>query len=113
MSPTLAGLPILKRSPCRNAQVLRFGPPGPPWSADAGWAIASTPAISPATMNAPVNFRMTHFLCVVEYRTARPSRLPVFNNRSEEHTSELQSLTNLVCRLLLEKKKKDNTKKLW
>src|SRR5438046_3683215 len=28
--------------------------------------------------------------------------------RSEEHTSELQSLTNLVCRLLLEKKKKLN-----
>src|SRR5438093_4963064 len=27
------------------------------------------------------------------------------NERSEEHTSELQSLTNLVCRLLLEKKK--------
>src|SRR5258706_8839290 len=29
--------------------------------------------------------------------------------RSEEHTSELQSLTNLVCRLLLEKKKKNKT----
>src|SRR5262249_60352656 len=28
--------------------------------------------------------------------------------RSEEHTSELQSLTNLVCRLLLEKKKTSN-----
>src|SRR5438046_8533958 len=28
--------------------------------------------------------------------------------RSEEHTSELQSLTNLVCRLLLEKKKTNN-----
>src|SRR5438093_10185219 len=28
------------------------------------------------------------------------------NVRSEEHTSELQSLTNLVCRLLLEKKKR-------
>src|SRR2546430_5265084 len=27
--------------------------------------------------------------------------------RSEEHTSELQSQSNLVCRLLLEKKKKD------
>src|SRR5438093_5206064 len=27
------------------------------------------------------------------------------DERSEEHTSELQSLTNLVCRLLLEKKK--------
>src|SRR5438046_6084361 len=34
------------------------------------------------------------------------------NTRSEEHTSELQSLTNLVCRLLLEKKnkKKQNNK---
>src|SRR5437016_8091972 len=30
--------------------------------------------------------------------------------RSEEHTSELQSLTNLVCRLLLEKKKKKKDK---
>src|SRR5438046_4106216 len=30
----------------------------------------------------------------------------IFLQRSEEHTSELQSLTNLVCRLLLEKKKK-------
>src|SRR5438046_6985764 len=31
------------------------------------------------------------------------------NPRSEEHTSELQSLTNLVCRLLLEKKKNSDT----
>src|SRR5258706_7806796 len=31
--------------------------------------------------------------------------LCTFFSRSEEHTSELQSLTNLVCRLLLEKKK--------
>src|SRR5438093_8240258 len=30
--------------------------------------------------------------------------------RSEEHTSELQSLTNLVCRLLLEKKKNKSEK---
>src|SRR2546427_8400985 len=29
-------------------------------------------------------------------------------SRSEEHTSELQSQSNLVCRLLLEKKKKKN-----
>src|SRR2546430_12827588 len=29
-------------------------------------------------------------------------------NRSEEHTSELQSQSNLVCRLLLEKKKRQN-----
>src|SRR5207248_11737191 len=31
------------------------------------------------------------------------------NNRSEEHTSELQSPYDLVCRLLLEKKKKKKT----
>src|SRR5438876_8925506 len=31
--------------------------------------------------------------------------------RSEEHTSELQSPVHLVCRLLLEKKKKKQTKK--
>src|SRR5688572_33064434 len=33
-----------------------------------------------------------------------------FRIRSEEHTSELQSQSNLVCRLLLEKKKKNNNK---
>src|SRR5229473_6790629 len=31
--------------------------------------------------------------------------LPLLDQRSEEHTSELQSLAYLVCRLLLEKKK--------
>src|SRR2546430_11945452 len=34
-----------------------------------------------------------------------PSREMVAEHRSEEHTSELQSQSNLVCRLLLEKKK--------
>src|SRR2546425_13282777 len=42
-------------------------------------------------------------------------RLDVFHSRpavrSEEHTSELQSLAYLVCRLLLEKKKKKTPKK--
>src|SRR2546430_9175354 len=32
--------------------------------------------------------------------------LRIWSTRSEEHTSELQSQSNLVCRLLLEKKKK-------
>src|SRR2546427_9642363 len=35
----------------------------------------------------------------------RPLRARVAEDRSEEHTSELQSQSNLVCRLLLEKKK--------
>src|SRR3712207_7110943 len=34
--------------------------------------------------------------------------IPVENRRSEEHTSELQSRQYLVCRLLLEKKKKSS-----
>src|SRR5438477_8849965 len=40
---------------------------------------------------------------LVGLRTTRPAK----EIRSEEHTSELQSHVNLVCRLLLEKKKKD------
>src|SRR2546427_6090775 len=50
-----------------------------------------------------VNFRhdkLDHI--VTEQWLADPS----FDTRSEEHTSELQSQSNLVCRLLLEKKKK-------
>src|SRR5687768_17658910 len=39
-------------------------------------------------------------------RDVRPAARP----RSEEHTSELQSRLHLVCRLLLEKKKKSSTK---
>src|SRR3989442_9814652 len=37
-----------------------------------------------------------------------PSDPPASASRSEEHTSELQSRPHLVCRLLLEKKKKNN-----
>src|SRR2546425_6242634 len=38
-----------------------------------------------------------------------PRRQVVLAARSEEHTSELQSLAYLVCRLLLEKKKKEKS----
>src|SRR5688572_33416966 len=44
----------------------------------------------------------THLATSSTVRTARRRR----HRRSEEHTSELQSQSNLVCRLLLEKKKK-------
>src|SRR5262245_64138299 len=46
------------------------------------------------------------------HRLRRPNSIvAIGNDRSEEHTSELQSLRHLVCRLLLEKKKqqKNNT----
>src|SRR5437588_8716449 len=41
------------------------------------------------------------------YRYARGAPQSASPNRSEEHTSELQSHSDLVCRLLLEKKKDD------
>src|SRR2546430_4372012 len=50
---------------------------------------------------------------VREHRTeARPRGIENGLGRSEEHTSELQSQSNLVCRLLLEKKKIRFTRQL-
>src|SRR2546430_3239354 len=51
----------------------------------------------------------THQVAFVQRNTQRsvhPLHGADFLHRSEEHTSELQSQSNLVCRLLLEKKKK-------
>src|SRR5438105_9304304 len=50
-------------------------------------------------------------LARLDRRRARPAGVPLHlharhEGRSEEHTSELQSRVDLVCRLLLEKKKK-------
>src|SRR5688572_31507415 len=42
-------------------------------------------------------------------RDTRDVPPPRTSDRSEEHTSELQSQSNLVCRLLLEKKKKNKS----
>src|SRR5256885_5750166 len=49
--------------------------------------------------------------CAVELALEHIKRMGVQQHadRSEEHTSELQSPCNLVCRLLLEKKKKQNS----
>src|SRR5688572_31559116 len=55
--------------------------------------------------------RQARLLCHVfsvfpaTYTLRRPWWTPAPGGRSEEHTSELQSQSNLVCRLLLEKKK--------
>src|SRR2546427_3845166 len=83
--------------------------------------VGSRPAArSPATSTSPAvgsSKRLMSFRVVVLPDPLRPSRTRVspaptvkdtFSTRlrSEEHTSELQSQSNLVCRLLLEKKKK-------
>src|SRR6266571_7466523 len=60
--------------------------------------------------------RSTLFPYTTLFRSSGEHRLPLhvrpppeeLAGRSEEHTSELQSHVNLVCRLLLEKKKKHN-----
>src|SRR5258708_32350829 len=51
---------------------------------------------------------MPRWRCIIStgLPSASPRRPPPATNRSEEHTSELQSPDHLVCRLLLEKKKK-------
>src|SRR2546425_3211630 len=57
-----------------------------------------------------------HVLAVAAVGGQRPAEVAVIGQgvqgalgRSEEHTSELQSLAYLVCRLLLEKKKNDES----
>src|SRR5438552_11947374 len=50
--------------------------------------------------------RRPHVLAHEGVRPARRNQDPERHARSEEHTSELQSPDHLVCRLLLEKKKK-------
>src|SRR5258705_6461849 len=47
---------------------------------------------------------------LIEANRQAGTRPHLANARSEEHTSELQSLRHLVCRLLLEKKKKKRKK---
>src|SRR5438067_9778090 len=48
------------------------------------------------------------FSCDIAYALDSASRSAAARARSEEHTSELQSRFDIVCRLLLEKKKKFN-----
>src|SRR5256886_11391049 len=62
---------------------------------------ASSPAYTPDEMMAAVAAR--------ELRDGEVVFVGIGLPRSEEHTSELQSQSNLVCRLLLEKKKKQFT----
>src|SRR5689334_24393194 len=62
-------------------------------------AVATVSA--PATRSAPCNEARARSSCA-----ASAGGAPSWTARSEEHTSELQSQFHLVCRLLLEKKKK-------
>src|SRR5438132_4632290 len=69
------------------------------------WGARSTrtsPANSaPASSTAEMDFRLMRLTPCTRRGSSRA------HQRSEEHTSELQSHSDLVCRLLLEKKKKE------
>src|SRR5690242_20869351 len=72
-----------------------FNPPAQP--------LTRPPAsVSPYTASLAANIERLK----LDVQRIIPVYYPVDNRRSEEHTSELQSHVNLVCRLLLEKKKK-------
>src|SRR5262249_59816931 len=66
------------------------------------WAACESPH---TTIFFPPGFPCSSHPSNRELRLSGVRKQPVALKRSEEHTSELQSLTNLVCRLLLEKKK--------
>src|SRR3989441_5095795 len=59
-----------------------------------------------AAEDLPQLFRAVHDI-ISELMPAKNLYIALYDTRSEEHTSELQSLAYLVCRLLLEKKKKN------
>src|SRR5438045_6711633 len=83
-------LPICFRPPTAIPFRSRAAPTatcGSPSRARRGSAASRRPASSPSL------------------RCRAPTRAALRGDRSEEHTSELQSLRHLVCRLLLEKKK--------
>src|SRR5258705_5433456 len=79
-----------------------------PWAADgADDPVRSWPRDHATEEARPAAHRthLRHFVRPVHRRWVR--------ERSEEHTSELQSLRHLVCRLLLEKKKKALHEQQW
>src|SRR2546427_5381330 len=76
-------------------------------------ALAKNVAKNTSTQRA--NKRASHWRIIMGngYRAPQDDASDLGKPRSEEHTSELQSQSNLVCRLLLEKKKKKNKKQLY
>src|SRR3712207_8829340 len=99
--------------PDRDAAVVAYFGDGASSQGDVNEAF-----IFAASYNAPVVFFCQNNQWAISEPIERQSRIPLYQRalgfgfpgvrRSEEHTSELQSRQYLVCRLLLEKKKKPN-----
>src|SRR2546425_3859232 len=89
----------------------RSPPSMPSWNAQVAktcvWSIGP-PLVRMRTMSklAKVTISENSTVMAMMLRIIGSVMYQIFCHRSEEHTSELQSLAYLVCRLLLEKKKK-------
>src|SRR5207302_11088297 len=70
----------------------------------AGWTMSAV-EIENTLLKHP-DVREAAVIAVPDATRGQVAKAFIVSNRSEEHTSELQSRENLVCRLLLEKKKK-------
>src|SRR5688500_19362055 len=93
----------LRSFPTRRSSDLNSSPPGRLLIADVAISVLGQRAFTatPCSRNSSA-IPSTHML------------MPYFDIvRSEEHTSELQSPCNLVCRLLLEKKKNTEKEPTW
>src|SRR5690606_40065890 len=84
----------------------------PIWTVSRGWCrtLCTSPSRTPSSSRPNYRPRTSRSRrsanSSIRRRRSRASRgTPRRTRRSEEHTSELQSRENLVCRLLLEKKK--------
>src|SRR2546425_11792667 len=104
-----AGAALAASEPCRRAT----GTPSMPLPCRA-WHLAVTFTTKEVEMTSPLRRLAAALACgsalvaCVGVLGAAGQGTGTIRGRSEEHTSELQSLAYLVCRLLLEKKNKEN-----
>src|SRR3989441_10167641 len=91
----------------------RWGPDGRLWLAD--WGAQQVVAVDlegKSDVMVRLHFPSFQPICIDWLPDGRLLIVSASDRRSEEHTSELQSLAYLVCRLLLEKKKKKRVREL-
>src|SRR5438045_7721647 len=87
--------------------VLRRAPPSTLFPYTTLFRSVLVPGATGRAANPPISAPPAHHPAGSRPCQRRRSHLCRPPNRSEEHTSELQSLRQLVCRLLLEKKKQE------
>src|SRR2546430_13239770 len=88
------------RRPVTSTRLMRSIRPEPPTKCEATQLVRLTMIAPNVADHRPATWKPE------TSQATSANEMPFTTRRSEEHTSELQSQSNLVCRLLLEKKKK-------